>query len=60
MATGPRPLRRGIRSQERLVELIETGDADAADAHWRTHMGVVQKVMLGQQAKTVIDLLDHM
>ena len=29
-------------------------------AHWRTHMVVVGKVMLGQQAKTVIDLLDHL
>ena len=52
--------RRGVRSQERLVELIESGDADAAETHWRTHMGVVGKVMLGQQAKTVIDLLDHL
>jgi DNA-binding FadR family transcriptional regulator len=52
--------RRGVRSQERLVELIEEGDADSAEAHWRTHMGVVGKVMLGQQARTVIDLLDHL
>ena len=52
--------RRGVRSQERLVELIESGDPDAAESHWRTHMGVVGRVMLGQQAKTVIDLLDHM
>jgi GntR family transcriptional regulator, transcriptional repressor for pyruvate dehydrogenase complex len=52
--------RRGVRSQERLVELIENGDADGAEAHWRTHMGVVGKVMLGQKAKTVIDLLDHL
>ena len=52
--------RRGVRSQERLVELIEAGDANGAEAHWRTHMGVVGKVMLGQKAKTVIDLLDHL
>ena len=51
--------RRGIRSQERLADLIESGDADAAEAHWRTHMGVVGRVMLGQKAQTVIDLLDH-
>jgi DNA-binding FadR family transcriptional regulator len=51
--------RRGVRSQERLVELIEAGDVDGAEVHWRTHMGVVGRVMLGQQAKTVIDLLDH-
>jgi len=52
--------RRGVRSQERLAGLIEAGDADAAESHWRTHMGVVGRVMLGQRAKTVIDLLDHM
>jgi len=52
--------RRGVRSQERLVTLIENGDADGAEAHWRTHMGVVGRVMLGQRAKTVIDLLDHL
>jgi DNA-binding FadR family transcriptional regulator len=51
--------RRGVRSQERLADLIEAGEADAAEDHWRTHMGVVGRVMLGQQAKTVIDLLDH-
>ncbi len=52
--------RRGVRSQERLAELIESGDADAAEAHWRTHMAVVGRVMVGQQAKTVIDLFDHL
>jgi DNA-binding FadR family transcriptional regulator len=51
--------KRGTRSQARLAALIEAGDADAAEAHWRTHMEVVGKVMLGQQAKTVVDLLDE-
>lgn len=52
--------RRGVRSQERLADLIEAGDAEGAEAHWRTHMGVVGKVMLGQRARTVVDLLDHL
>jgi GntR family transcriptional regulator, transcriptional repressor for pyruvate dehydrogenase complex len=51
--------RRGIRSQQRLLELIEAGDGAAAEEHWRSHMQVVGKVMLGQDASTVIDLLDH-
>lgn len=51
--------RRGVRSQERLADLIESGDAETAEAHWHTHMGIVGRVMLGQRAKTVIDLLDH-
>jgi DNA-binding FadR family transcriptional regulator len=49
--------RRGLRSQRRLLELIEAGDAAGAEEHWRAHMAVVGKVMLGQQASTVVDLL---
>jgi DNA-binding FadR family transcriptional regulator len=51
--------RRGIRSQERLVALIEAGRASEAEAHWRTHMTVVGRVLLGQRAATVVDLMDH-
>jgi GntR family transcriptional repressor for pyruvate dehydrogenase complex len=51
--------KRGVRSQERLASLIEAGDVDGAEQHWRTHMGVVGRVLVGQKAKTVIDLLDH-
>jgi len=51
--------RRGIRSQERLLELLESGDSLGAEEHWRSHMQVVGKVMLGQKASTVVDLLHH-
>ena len=51
--------RRGIRSQERLLDLIDAGDGAAAEEHWRSHMQVVGRVMLGQQASTVVDLLHH-
>lgn len=50
---------RGIRSQERLIELIAIGAAFDAEAHWRAHMEAVGKVMIGQQARSVIDLFDH-
>jgi len=50
---------RGIRSQRRLLALLEEGDAAAAEEHWRTHMTVVGRVMLGQEAATVVDLLHH-
>ena len=50
---------RGIRSQERLIELIAIGASIDAEVHWRHHMEAVGKVMIGQQAKSVIDLLDH-
>ncbi len=51
--------RRGIRSQERLLELLTAGDGAAAETHWRSHMSVVGRVMLGQEAATVVDLLHH-
>jgi GntR family transcriptional regulator, transcriptional repressor for pyruvate dehydrogenase complex len=51
--------RRGIRSQQRLVSLIEAGKAAEAEAHWRTHMAVVGRVLLGQRAGTVVDLMDY-
>jgi DNA-binding FadR family transcriptional regulator len=50
---------RGVRSQRRLVRLIEAGVPAAAEEHWRTHMAVVAKVMLGQEAATVVDLMHH-
>jgi DNA-binding FadR family transcriptional regulator len=54
-----RTRRRGIRSQRRLVDLIAAGDAATAEEHWRAHMAVVGQVLVGQQATTVVDLLDH-
>jgi GntR family transcriptional repressor for pyruvate dehydrogenase complex len=51
--------RRGIRSQRRLIELVDDGDGTGAEEHWRSHMAIVGKVMLGQEATTVIDLMDH-
>ena len=50
---------RGIRSQRRLVQLIEAGKAAEAEEHWRSHMAVTKRVMLGQRATSVIDLLNH-
>jgi hypothetical protein len=41
------------------VRLIEEGVPAAAEEHWRDHMAVVAKVMLGQDAATVVDLLPH-
>jgi DNA-binding FadR family transcriptional regulator len=51
--------RRGLRSQERLIDLIEAGDGIDAEEHWREHMHVVGRVLLGQQSTTVVDLLHH-
>ena len=51
--------RRGMRSQERLLDLIDAGDGAGAEEHWRSHMQIVGRVMLGQSASTVVDLLHH-
>ena len=51
--------RRGIRSQERLVELVALGAGNEAESHWRAHMEAVGKVILGQRATRVVDLFDH-
>lgn len=51
--------RRGLRSMDKLVDYIEAGNADAAEAHWRQHMQVVQNTMRNWlPAAMVIDILD--
>src|SRR5262245_19566055 len=50
--------RRGIRSQQKLVDLIEAGKVSEAEEHWRAHMAVAGRVLLGQRATTVVDLMD--
>jgi DNA-binding FadR family transcriptional regulator len=50
---------RGLRSQRRLLVLIEEGVGSAAEEHWRAHMAIVAKVMLGRDAAAVIDLMHH-
>jgi GntR family transcriptional regulator, transcriptional repressor for pyruvate dehydrogenase complex len=51
--------RRGLRSQEKLVSLVRSGKASEAEAHWRTHMTVVGRVLLGRRAGKVVDLDHH-
>ncbi|MFC5746318.1 FadR/GntR family transcriptional regulator [Actinomadura rugatobispora] len=51
--------RRSVRSQERLLVLLEEGDGEAAEKHWRSHMQAVKRVLLGQQAPAVVDLANH-
>ncbi|MET0613409.1 MAG: FCD domain-containing protein, partial [Pseudomonas caspiana] len=36
----------GLRSQEKLVKLIETGDEDLAETHWRKHMQAAYKTWM--------------
>jgi len=52
-------VKRSIRSQRKLVELIEAGDADGAEAHWRNHVVAAGRSILDKAgAKSVVDLFD--
>ena len=49
----------GLRSQEKLVALIEARDGAQAEAHWRSHMQNSAKVWLaGGPADSVVDWVD--
>lgn len=55
-----RAKRRGLRSLEKLIDLIEAGDGDGAEAHWRKHVEFVEKAMRAWlPAGEVIDILDR-
>jgi len=51
---GERGFVAGMRSQEKLVALIEAGDGAEAEAHWRRHMDNAAKVWLGGGAGEAI------
>jgi GntR family transcriptional repressor for pyruvate dehydrogenase complex len=51
-----RTRQRGLRSQRRVLRLIESGDAAAAESHWRKHMRMVSAIMIDvQQERAVVD-----
>jgi GntR family transcriptional repressor for pyruvate dehydrogenase complex len=52
--------RQAIRTQERLVALIDAGKASQAEELWRAHMTVVGRILMRRgAARTVIDLMNH-
>ena len=51
--------RKAIRSQEKLVRLIEEGDENGAEEHWRRHVTNAGQAMLRRAGrKAVVDLFD--
>ena len=50
---------RGIRSQNRLLELIEAGDGVGAQEHWRVHMTGVDRILVGYEGTAMIDSMHH-
>jgi DNA-binding FadR family transcriptional regulator len=52
-------IRRALKAQSKLTDLIEAGDADGAEAFWRTHVDRTSEIMLRtQRIERVIDVLD--
>jgi DNA-binding GntR family transcriptional regulator len=52
--------KKGGRSRDKLIDLIEAGDVAGAIAHWRTHLEVSEKVLLRwQQGKLVPELSSY-
>lgn len=54
-----RQLHYGLKSHRKLVDLIESGDAAGAEAHWNAHMENAGRVWLSPLgSKSVVDILD--
>lgn len=54
-----RQVRFGLRSQERLIELIAAGDGAGAESHWVAHMEAAGRVWLANIGSTsVVDVLE--
>ncbi len=57
--SNPKQARKAIRSKEKLVELIEAGDEEGAEAHWRRHVQNASEVLLDRAGrKRVVDLFE--
>ena len=52
--------RRTIKSYKKLLELLEARDAEGAEKHWRNHMEVAAKSLLGDDIKnkSIVDLFN--
>jgi len=51
-------MRFGLRSHAKLIELIEAGDGEGAESHWRNHMRAAGVYWLAEVAPTtVVELL---
>ncbi len=48
----------GLKSQERLIKLIEAGDEDQAEIHWRKHMQAAYKTWItGYEEMTISEVM---
>lgn len=58
--TAASAFRKTIRSYQKMVTLLEAGEAEQAEAHWRKHMEVAAKPMFAEQPRdrSVVDLFN--
>jgi GntR family transcriptional regulator, transcriptional repressor for pyruvate dehydrogenase complex len=55
----PASMAKAVRSYTRLVNLVEAGDGDGAERHWRTHLQVAGRLLFGAAAGAgVLDLYE--
>jgi DNA-binding FadR family transcriptional regulator len=45
------------RAHTKLVRLLEAGDLNTAQRHWRRHLEGVEKYMVGDSKETIVDVL---
>lgn len=45
------------RAHTKLVRLLEAGDLETAQRHWRRHLEGVEKYMVGESTETIVDVL---
>lgn len=50
--------RRSVCANEKLLKLLESQDADGAEAYWTKHLRAIGTTLLGPDADTVVDLPD--
>jgi len=49
---------RSVQANDKLLRLLEAGDADGAQAHWASHLTAMGATQLGADADAVVDLPD--
>jgi GntR family transcriptional regulator, transcriptional repressor for pyruvate dehydrogenase complex len=47
---------KSVRANDKLLKLLESGDADGAEAYWTKHLIAAGVTILGDDAETVVDL----
>lgn len=49
---------RSVHANDKLLKLLESQDADRAEAYWIKHLQAIGTTLLGPDADTVVDLPD--